>query len=351
LPQKLDFDLRIIKEKTRPFEELLAVISEDKRLKIVPDEFVGRTVSHPLFGLMRWYFKSKGAACFTTGLGLQKNMGKKYQLEHDHIFPTAMLKKHGYSRDNRIKYQMAQEVTNRALLTAKANRKKSADAAAVYLKAVKEISPGVLGKQCVPEDESLWHIDRFEDFLSARRELLAQELNEFLDNLAAENAADFGELSVVDLIQQGESEDLEFKQSLRWGSNNKKEILKTIAGFANADGGTLLIGVKDDQEVIGLEQDYESLNGDKDEFELHLGDLIDAAIGKVFRATNVTIKFAEIQECEICRVDVKPSRKAIVLTDTDKHGRKLEKYYLRSGNSTKELSMSEASEYIESSYE
>src|SRR5690606_4941584 len=32
LPQKLDFDLRIIAESSQPFDELLAVIAEDRRL-------------------------------------------------------------------------------------------------------------------------------------------------------------------------------------------------------------------------------------------------------------------------------------------------------------------------------
>ena len=85
LPQKLDRDLRTVAESKNPFDELLAAIAEERRLPIVPDEFVGRAVSHPLFGLMRWYFKSEGAICFSTGLAIRQAMGKKYQLENDHI--------------------------------------------------------------------------------------------------------------------------------------------------------------------------------------------------------------------------------------------------------------------------
>jgi hypothetical protein len=47
LPQKLDRDLRIIKESNNPFDELLAVIEEERRLEITPDEFVGRSILHP----------------------------------------------------------------------------------------------------------------------------------------------------------------------------------------------------------------------------------------------------------------------------------------------------------------
>lgn len=357
LPQKLDFDLRIIKEKEYPFEELLGVIAEDKRLKVVPEEFVGRTISHPLFALMKWYFKSKGATCFTTGLGLHKNMGEKYQLENDHIFPSAILKKHGYSRDNRIKYQMAQELTNRAILTQVANRKKSDTSSEDYLSKIKSKSPEALSKQSIPEDESLWKLENFEDFLEKRRTMLAEEFNDFLEGLASESKENYGELTTEELIQQGESEELEFKQSLRWGSANKVEIqkaqfviMKTIAGFANSDGGTLMIGVSDDGAAVGLESDYHSLGGDKDEFELHLGNLIDANFGKVFRANNIRVGFPTVKGVEICQIDIKSNKTAIVLNNKNKNGQKIEKFYLRSGNSTQELSMAEASEYIESQF-
>lgn len=74
LPQKLDFDLRIVAESDQPFDELLSVIREERRLEITPEEFEGRSISHPLFGLVRWYVKSRGATCLTTGVGLRMNM-------------------------------------------------------------------------------------------------------------------------------------------------------------------------------------------------------------------------------------------------------------------------------------
>jgi type I restriction enzyme, R subunit len=42
-------------------------------------------------------------------------------------------------------------------------------------------------------------------------------------------------------------------------------VLKTIAGFLNTDGGTLLIGVDDSGAVLGLDHDYgrvQPKNGD-----------------------------------------------------------------------------------------
>ena len=63
-------------------------------------------------------------------------MGKQYQLENDHIFPFSRLKKSGYGKDNRFKYALAQEFTNRAILTKVANRTKADKDAAQYLASV-----------------------------------------------------------------------------------------------------------------------------------------------------------------------------------------------------------------------
>jgi hypothetical protein len=352
LPQKLDFDLRIVKEADRPFEELLGVIAEERQLEIVPDEFVGRTVSHPLFGMLRWYLKSQNATCLTTGLGLHQNMGKSYQLENDHIFPASILKKHGYGRDNRLKYAMAQELTNRALLTQIANRKKSDTAAFDYLTAIKAKSPEALERQCIPTDESLWVIEHYEDFLVARRELLASRMNTYLNGLASEKEADYGAASLDEMIADGESEDLEFKSTLRWdlklGQINKaleSVIVKTVSAFANTEGGTLLIGVDDDGNALGLEHDYTTLNGDKDAFELHLRNLFHQQIGKPVTAACFKVSFPLVQSMEICQIEVTRSRDPIMLTVKDKNGVSSEKLYIRSGNSSQELSMSEFNDY------
>jgi hypothetical protein len=101
LLQKLDHDLRVVADDKSPFDELIAIIAAERPLEITADEFEGRSISHPLFGLMRWYFKNRGAICFTTGLLLRQIMGKQYQLENDHIFPFSRLKKGAWEGEPR----------------------------------------------------------------------------------------------------------------------------------------------------------------------------------------------------------------------------------------------------------
>ena len=353
LPQKLDRDLRTVAESPQPFDALLQVIAEENRLEILPAEFVGRAIQHPLFSMVRWFLKSRGAVCFTTGMSLRRNMGSKYQLERDHIFPYSKLKEVGYGEGNRVKYALAQELTNRAFLTQVANRGKSAAHAADYLAEVKQKFPKALELQCIPEDPELWKIENYEQFLEERRKMLAKNLNAFLNNITATEET-VAPVSLEDLIAEGESDELEFKATLRWdvkeGTINKKleeVIMKTVAAFANSQGGTLLIGVGDDGEVIGLEPDYHSLGGvDRDKFELHLRNLLNQQFGTGFVTSKVVVKFHEVEEKEVCQIETAAAKEPVILTVKDKNGQPTEKFYARSGNSSQEIPLSEMNAYI-----
>lgn len=353
LPQKLDHDLRILIGSPQPFDDLLQAIAEESRLEILPFEFEGRAVQHPLFSMVRWYLKSRGAVCLMTGIGLRKNMGSKYQLELDHIFPYSQLKNAGYGWGNRVKYALAQEFTNRAILTQVANRTKSDINAADYLARVQERFPKALELQCIPQDQNLWQIENYEQFLEERRKILAEHLNAFLNRITTTEET-VAPVSLEDMIAEGESDELEFKSTLRWdikeGVVNKKleeVILKTVAAFANSQGGAVLIGVDDDGTVIGLEHDYMSLGDvDRDKFELHLRNLLNQQFGAGFVTRKVQVRFHEVEGKEVCQVGVAPAEAPVILKAKDKNGQPIEKFYARSGNSSQEILLSEMNAYV-----
>jgi hypothetical protein len=352
LPQKLDRDLRLIAQAKSPFDELLAVIAEERNLEITPDEFEGRSISHPLYGLMCWYFKSRGAVCFTTGLAIRQAMGKQYKLESDHIFPYSRLKRAGYNKENRFKYALAQELTNRAILTQVANRTKSSMDAAIYLASVQTRFPRALSLQSVPANQELWKIENYENFLRARRKDLAAEMNRFMEGITASGDATAA-ASIEDLIAEGESDELEFKSSLRWDYkqqcvNRKLEdiILKSVAALANGQGGTLLIGIDDNGSPLGLDRDYTALGGDRDKFEVHLRNILNQACGQTFVINKLGIFFPLVEGIEICQVDVTAAQQPIIVKVADKNGQPVEKFYVRSGNSSVEMPLSEMHAYV-----
>ena len=353
LPQKLDYDLKLIKESDLPFDAMLNMILSDSREEVIPSDFIGKDVRHSLFSLMRWYFKSKNAVCFTYGVSIRRNMGSKYQLEKDHIFPYSKLKAVGYGQDNRLKYPLAQEITNRAILTGLGNRSKSASNASDYLAEVIDTYPNALALQSVPDNRELWKIENYEHFLQVRREMLAKQLTEFLKNITVTSVTK-DPLSIEDLISEGESDSLEFKSSLRWdlklGVLNKRleeVVIKTVAAFGNSTGGSLLIGVEDDGNIIGLDNDYLALgNVDSDKFQLHLINLFNHQFGEAFVTGRLSIKFYQIDGKEICGIDVLPAIEPLVIKVTDKNGQVSEKLYARSGNSSQEISLTEISNYL-----
>ena len=353
LPQKLDRDLRLLEESSQPFDDLLQVIAvEEGQLKVDPEEMAGRAIQHPMFSMVRWYVKSRGAICLTTGMKLRQNMGKKYQLELDHIFPYSRLKKMGYGMGNRVKYALAQEFTNRAILTQIANRSKSASAAADYLSGVQERFPDALELQCIPSDPNLWQIENYEDFLATRRAMLAEHLNTFLENLTSTGEATSA-VTLEQEIAEGESDELEFKATLRWDLNqqivNKRletAVLKTVCAFGNSQGGSLLIGVDDSGSVIGLEHDLAALGGeDRDGFEIHLRNILNQAFSTAFVASSLDVSFPEVAGDMICRVNVQPAKTPLILRVAEGGGQAGEHFYVRSGNSSQEVPMAQLKDY------
>ena len=161
------------------------------------------------------------------------------------------------------------------------------------------------------------------------------------------------------LISNGENENLEFKSSMRWDmvkecKNTVLEnvIIKTIGAFSNSEGGILAIGVADDGTILGLEKDYSTLpKQNKDGFELHLRELLNGACGISNTAKNIKMEFPILDEKEICVVIVYPSSAPVYTKIVDPKKGKTEKFYIRSGNSSRELEqISDVTGYIMSHF-
>ena len=122
------------------------------------------------------------------------------------------------------------------------------------------------------------------------------------------------------LLQNGESENLEFKSSLRspmQGELPNKEIrnvlefscVKSVAAMLhNKSGGKLLIGVSDDGECVGLEKDYESSEkiGNRDGFELHFRRVLQQKIEGLL-PSEVKISFETVNNKDVAVILCPPA--------------------------------------------
>ncbi len=163
------------------------------------------------------------------------------------------------------------------------------------------------------------------------------------------------EKEIKTLLKTGESGKVEYKSSLRYDYRQKTEnkaledvILKSIAAFANGRGGVLLIGVDDDGNVLGLKNDFSTLKkNDIDYFELHLRKLINNQFGIHFSDYYLRVQFPEIDGENIVVIQIDPSDKPVYVKVKNKQGQWVEKFYVRYGNSSQEISsLKELEEYI-----
>ena len=152
------------------------------------------------------------------------------------------------------------------------------------------------------------------------------------------------QISSKEIIQSGENEHTEFKSTLRWNLKaNKKDprithaVLKTLAAFLNSEGGTLIVGVADDSEIIGLKEDrFEN----EDKLLLYLTNVIKSKLGTL-HLDNIHFQTETINGKSILRVDVKPSSTPCYLIEE-----KFDHFYIRTGPSTTDLRLSKVYDFI-----
>jgi hypothetical protein len=151
------------------------------------------------------------------------------------------------------------------------------------------------------------------------------------------------------LIGAGEGDTIEFKSTLRWdiraGKTNpaiERSCLKTISAFLNTKGGSLLIGVRDDGSIEGIETD-KFANDDK--FLLHLWTLIRVCLGRDF-SPFIRSRLEKTEEKTICVVDCLPANRPVFLRQPGFD----EEMFIRIGPSSNALDISEALQYVENHF-
>ncbi|ABS54809.1 putative transcriptional regulator [Methanoregula boonei 6A8] len=160
---------------------------------------------------------------------------------------------------------------------------------------------------------------------------------------------------VETLIEFGESQLVEFKSSLLWSyeknqisNSTEYEVVRTIAAFLNSSGGTLLIGVDKNKNIVGLDKDYAQLKQarrvqNRDGFEIRLNEVLNKFFGRGIRL-DIDVIFERLSEKEICRVIVKPTIEPIFLVNSNNSNHS--EFIVRSGNQSQLLMGKEITSYI-----
>jgi hypothetical protein len=175
----LNQDLALIEKLTDGVEPLLGPLRRIRPdLRLTPDDFYGWSQGARFYPLLYMLTRVYHAKDWGTGVELSSHLlGYLSRLELHHIFPKAKLYAHGYSRSE------VNALANFTFLTQQTNLMVTDRDPAEYLAEIAAKQPGVLESHWIPMDPSLWKIERYSDFLAARRKLLADAGNAFLDSL------------------------------------------------------------------------------------------------------------------------------------------------------------------------
>lgn len=265
-------------------------------------------------------------------------------VERHHLFPKGFLGKQGVTGTRETN-----QIANYALVEWGDNANISAQGPMEYLPEMKErFSSSELERMyhlhALPPN---WeHLD-YREFLEKRRELIAQVIAEgYATLMAGVSAGDMvaPEFDLSKLVMKGESEAVEFKSSLRTNLHTRSRdprmelgVLKTLAGFLNTNGGTLFVGVSDDGSPVGIQVD-EFENEDK--MSLHLVNIVKSRMG-ISAMTNMHIHFDDHDDCRVLVVKCQKAPTPVFVKDGE-----TERFYIRTGPSTTELSASQTHEYV-----
>jgi len=351
--QRLDKDIHIIDNQSEFIEAMLNEIRDQRgRLDVKPSDLEGRGAGHALYKMLYIITKANKAIDWANGGAIYGTIGDYYSIQSHHIFPQAYLYREKYDSHNHLDKKRVNEIANRAFITRDTNYYISDTAPVEYLPEIENEFPNALKKQFIPSDRSNWVSDKYETFLEIRRQTIADEINGFLQKLwdhESDNGIEEETINTWEnILNTGESNFVEFKSTLRYCLRNKQpekyiefSIAKTLNAFLNSEGGTLIIGVDDAGEVLGLKNDIQSF-GDKgkDGFLLHFDNMINKFLGKEQQA-DISISIEPVNSHEIAVVEVSASNKPVFINkDGDKQ------FYVRNSASSQPYDMSEAVEYI-----
>ena len=264
--------------------------------------------------------------------------GTKSVVEEHHLFPKAYLTKLGVTERKQVN-----QIANYALLEWPDNLKVGASAPSAYAPALDAVlSKNDRFHHALP---SGWWDMPYDTFLSERRKLMGEVVRAAWDRLRGDVPEEaMTPPTTAELIASGETDGVEFKSTLRTNLHTGQvddkmqlAVLKTLAAFLNAGGGTLLVGVADDGTIVGLRADGFA---NEDKMSLHLVNLVRDRIGELF-LPYIHPEFVDQDGGRVLSIRCERGPKPAFVKEGS-----VQRFFVRGANSTAELSGHPMTDYI-----
>ena len=155
--------------------------------------------------------------------------------------------------------------------------------------------------------------------------------------------------SLISEIGDKEGQTIEYKETYRWDVRNgiknnslKSEVSKTICAFMNSNGGNLFLGVDDDGNIKGIENDLKTYNNssrekNKDLLHQDIKNIIKEHLGSSI-INKVTIEFIYVKSIEIIKVVVTRSLEPVFINNKE--------FIVRNGPASQKLEGKDIYDYI-----
>ncbi len=237
----LNQDLDAIEETDGALDRLIALLRKQRGdLRVRPNDFLGWSRGARFYPLLYMLTRSAHAKDWGTGDELSSHLlGRMSTLEIHHIFPKTRLYEHGVSK------REANALGNFTFLTKETNLLVSNRYPVEYLEEYAKKNPGAIESHWIPMDRNLWKPENYPAFLEARRELLANAANEFLESLLVGTVVE--ERVIAPVMErpvvvvpggiEGEDEELVLRQCNQWIADQGLPEGEVMYELADAQSG------------------------------------------------------------------------------------------------------------------
>jgi hypothetical protein len=199
------------------------------------------------------------------------------------------------------------------------------------------------------KDEAKYGRYRTKEVILRKYDDLARE---FVRVMRADLPEKDGKPDWTALIAGGESERVEFKESISWDRGQKQRnkalehtIARTLASFMNTHGGVLFVGVDDAGRIVGLDGDLKlSQRKNEDGLRLRFDDLVKQYLGNRF-LPGIMIHSLEDGGKAFWAVEVRPVNEPVFVKNNGD-----DEFWIRGMSSSRKLSLSQAVDYIKTHF-
>ena len=302
-----------------------------------------------------------GSMDLQTGCRIDVNAIYDHAIDIHHIFPKR------WCDENNISKDVANCVVNKTAIDARTNRRIGSNAPSVYLRSIEHKDD--IDERTMDEFIHSHYIDSvalrqndFQRFFNNRFEILVKQvasaMGKKVNRAPNRDESPFSEsgnkLALIERVQRllnnDENRVLEFKstgfRNLHTGQKDQKiehMVVKSVAGFMNANGGTLLVGVDDQGSPVGINQEFSELKKpNTDGWLLWLTDLVSTHLG-TGAATELDTNFCTVSGLIVACIDISASHTPVF--SKVKKGGERNVFFVRVNNTTRELSGQELLDY------